>query len=227
MYSVERLKCILWSQYCTKYKWHNDNKPSRWQSTRPTSSSWSPSRQQACGVGSWCRRWDASLPLLRTAQKPPSCFRGCLWLCKGEMWSHSWALFRKIDRRCSHLHLVLVLRLKPCASGQTNNNEYNFMMLSSCMASSEQRRAASDLWIKSTVLSLESPRIGNCLCPHPSSPFYYQSSWKLILILSPHGVLKAELVSQLKDDRRFFRIMWILEKKNFIHHRVIARNKCK
>jgi len=32
----------------------------------------------------------ASLPSQNTAEKLPSHFRGCQWLCKGEMWTHFW-----------------------------------------------------------------------------------------------------------------------------------------
>jgi len=43
------------------------------------------------------RNWETYHCHHRTAEKPPSCFRDCPWLCRGDMRSHSSALSRKIS----------------------------------------------------------------------------------------------------------------------------------
>jgi len=91
--------------------------PSRLHCSRAWSSSQTSSRQQGCKVPgrqgledthnfyqfpsrlrdhgaskplNWCEKsGDAPLSSQMTAEKPPSCFRDCPWLCRGEMRSHS------------------------------------------------------------------------------------------------------------------------------------------
>jgi len=79
-----------------------ERQPNRQQKTRlqsirdlkrRTSFSQLPSIQQDHGASkplNWCKKLgDAPLSSQMTAEKPPSCFRGCPWLCRGEMQSHS------------------------------------------------------------------------------------------------------------------------------------------
>ena len=71
-----------------------DNKTAKYQGLEKTHLfSQLPSRQRDHGVSTplnWCEKsGDAPLSSQRTAEKPPSCFRGCQWLCRGEMRSHS------------------------------------------------------------------------------------------------------------------------------------------
>jgi len=67
-----------------------------------------PSRQRDHGVSkrlNWCKKLgDASLSSQRTAEKPSSCFRGCPWLCRREMRSHSYTLSRKTSQSLQSLY---------------------------------------------------------------------------------------------------------------------------
>jgi len=69
-----------------------EQQPSRWQKNKITKyqkleKTWylfPVANERTC-----CQKaiGNASLPSLRTAEKPPSHFRGCMWFYKGEMWS--------------------------------------------------------------------------------------------------------------------------------------------